>query len=80
MTASRTLTGLHPGQGRRQKLDKEKLPNWSHLDPEMLRILSTVDPGNENGMPYMWGSTGITYNTDLVEGQTRKTRPTTRWT
>jgi putrescine transport system substrate-binding protein len=25
------------------------------------------DPGNQYGVPYMWGSVGITYNLDMVK-------------
>lgn len=49
-----------------EKLDKSLLPNWKNLDTEVLRILAGWDPGNEYGMPYMWGSVGFTYNVDMV--------------
>jgi putrescine transport system substrate-binding protein len=49
-----------------QKLDRTKLPNWSKLDPAILKIIAGYDPENLYGMPYMWGSVGITYNLDLV--------------
>lgn len=49
------------------KLDRSKLPSWGNLDSEVLRILSGWDPGNEYGIPYMWGSVGITYNVDMVK-------------
>ena len=29
------------------KLDRSKLPGWSNLDPEVLRILASWDPNNE---------------------------------
>ncbi len=50
-----------------EKLDRAKLPNWKNLDPEVLRILEGWDPGNAYGVPYMWGSVGVTYNTDMVK-------------
>ncbi|MCB2130091.1 MAG: polyamine ABC transporter substrate-binding protein [Rhodobacteraceae bacterium] len=49
-----------------EPLDKSMLPNWKNLDPEILRILSGWDEGNQYGVPYMWGSVGMTYNVDLV--------------
>ena len=49
------------------KLDKGKLPNWKHLDPAVLQIAQGFDPGNEYGLPYMWGSVGFTYNLDMVK-------------
>jgi len=50
-----------------QKLDKAKLPDWKNLDPEILKIVSGWDPGNDYGVPYMWGSVGIAYNLDMVK-------------
>ncbi len=50
-----------------EKLDKSKLPNFKNLDPEILRILDGWDPGNNYGIPYMWGTVGFTFNTDMVK-------------
>ncbi|MFZ2099474.1 MAG: polyamine ABC transporter substrate-binding protein [Oricola sp.] len=49
-----------------QKLDKSKLTHWGDFDPEILRILAGWDPGNEYGIPYMWGSVGFTFNLDMI--------------
>lgn len=49
-----------------QKLDRAKLTGWNNLDPEILKIVAGYDPGNEYGMPYMWGSVGMTYNMAMV--------------
>ena len=49
-----------------QKLNKSKLPNWKNLDPQILQIMQSMDPGNEFGVPYMWGSVGFTFNVDMV--------------
>jgi putrescine transport system substrate-binding protein len=49
-----------------QKLDKTKLTNWKLLDPKLMAILATFDPGNNFMAPYSWGSTGIAYNVDMV--------------
>ena len=50
-----------------QKLDRSKLPGFKNLDPEVLRILSGWDPQNEYGVPYTWGTVGISYNVDMVK-------------
>jgi putrescine transport system substrate-binding protein len=47
-------------------LDRAKLPGWSNLDPEILRIFDTWDSSNAYGVPYMWGSVGIAYNMTMV--------------
>src|SRR5581483_42593 len=43
-----------------KKLDKTKLPNWQHLNPQFLR--PAYDPQNEYSVPYIWGVTGIFIN------------------
>ena len=45
-----------------QKLDKSKLPNLKHAWPEVTQKLAAYDPGNQYGVNYMWGTTGIGYN------------------
>lgn len=44
------------------KLDKQKLPNYQHLDKKFLQMMAIHDPGNEYSIPYIWQSTGIGYN------------------
>ncbi|UJW76145.1 polyamine ABC transporter substrate-binding protein [Rhizobium sp. SL42] len=46
-----------------QKLDKAKLPNLSNMWPDISERLAKYDPGNEYAVNYMWGTTGIGYNT-----------------
>jgi len=50
-----------------QKLDKAKLSNWHHLDPDLLDMFRIFDPSADYGVPYMWGSTGFTYNVDMIK-------------
>ena len=54
-----------------RKLDKSKLPNLANLDPELLQRAAGHDPGNEYGVVYMWGTTGIGYD----EAKVRKIDP-----
>ena len=49
-----------------EKLDRARLTNWGNLDPGILKIVEGFDPGNEYGVPYMWGSVGFTYNMAMV--------------
>src|SRR5712692_3030459 len=46
-----------------QKLDKEKLPNLANIWPAMAQRLAKYDPGNQYAVNYMWGTTGIGFNT-----------------
>ena len=50
-----------------QKLDKEKLANYGNLDPQILAAAANADPGNQYGVPYLWGTTGVGYNIEKVK-------------
>ncbi|PWW01364.1 spermidine/putrescine-binding protein [Hoeflea marina] len=50
-----------------QKLDKSKLPNLSNMDPKISERLAKYDPGNEHAINYMWGTTGLGINVDMVK-------------
>lgn len=53
--------------GTFEPLDRSKLKNWSHLDePFLAGLESAGDPGNQYAVPYMWGTTLIGYNVDMV--------------
>lgn len=60
------------------KLDKSKLPNWKNLDPTILKQVAVNDPGNEHGIVYMWGTTGIGYNEDEIKKR-MPDAPTDSW-
>ena len=48
------------------KLDKSKLPNLKNMDASLMKTLGNYDKGNEHAVIYMWGTTGIGYNTKAV--------------
>lgn len=60
-------------------LDKSKLPNLKHIDPELLSYLENLDPGNTHGVPYLWGTTGIGYNVDKVKEVLGEDAPVNSW-
>src|ERR1051325_4175961 len=45
-----------------RKLDKAQLANYGNLDPQILAAAANADPGNQYGVPYLWGTTGLGYN------------------
>ena len=53
--------------GAYRELDKAQLPNLKNLDPQILTLAATADPGNAHGVPYLWSVTGIGYNTALLD-------------
>jgi putrescine transport system substrate-binding protein len=50
-----------------QKLDKTKLDNLKHLDPEISKKLETFDPANEHAVNYMWGTSGVAFNEEAIK-------------
>ena len=52
--------------GALRKLDKSRLPNWRRLDPTILKALERIDPGNQYGVPYVWGTQAFGYNARAV--------------
>jgi len=50
-----------------RKIDKSKLGNYGNLDPQILAAAANADPGNQYGVPYLWGTTGIGYNIGKVK-------------
>ena len=62
-----------------QPLDKSKIPNLKHLNPTLMKYLATLDPGNEHAVIYMWGTTGIGYNVDMVAERLGEDAPTDSW-
>lgn len=50
-----------------QPLNKDALPNLANMDPAIAERLELYDPGNEYAVNYMWGTTGIGINVDMVK-------------
>ncbi len=48
------------------KLDKSKLPNLTNMWPTITDRLAVYDPGNDHAVDYMWGTTGLGYNTAMI--------------
>jgi putrescine transport system substrate-binding protein len=49
------------------KIEKSQLPSIGNLDPAILEIADGMNPDGQYGVPYMWGSVGMTYNLDMVK-------------
>lgn len=45
-----------------QKLDKAAIPNLSNLDPDIMKLLDGVDPGNQYFVPWGFGTNGLGFN------------------
>ncbi|AYH41946.1 polyamine ABC transporter substrate-binding protein [Azoarcus sp. DN11] len=62
-----------------QPLDKARLPNYSNLDPLILKAVERADPGNRFVVPYMWYTTGVAINVDRVEKALGGKLPDNAW-
>ena len=47
------------------RLDKTRLPNFKNLDATLLN--KPYDPNNDYSVPYLWGTTGIGYNSKVIK-------------
>ena len=49
------------------EIDTSKMPNFANVLDSLKN--PSYDPGNKFSVPYMWGTLGILYNTEMVEGE-----------
>ncbi|QEY24709.1 polyamine ABC transporter substrate-binding protein [Neisseria animalis] len=52
--------------GAYQEIDKSQIPNYGNIDPKLLEMLASVDPGNKYAVPYFWGLNTLAINKDMV--------------
>ncbi len=76
---SSSSMGRHIKANIYQALDKSKLPNMKHLDPNLMKAVASQDPGNIHSIPYLWGTTGIGFNVDQVKKILGKDAPVNSW-
>ena len=60
-------------------LDKSKLTNIGTQDPAILARAAGMDPGNANGIVYMWGTSGLGMNVAKVRAALGKDVPLDSW-
>jgi putrescine transport system substrate-binding protein len=61
------------------KLDKSKLPNLKNMDPDLMKAAANYDKDNAHAVIYMWGTTGIGYNTKEVAKRLGKDTKIDSW-
>ena len=49
-----------------RKVDFQRLNNWQHMDQDLIATVNRQFPGELVGVPYMWGTTGVSYNVDMI--------------
>ncbi|MFT6286460.1 MAG: putrescine transport system substrate-binding protein [Halieaceae bacterium] len=52
-----------------QAVDFSRLENWHHIDADIVAAVERNYQQKLIGVPYMWGTTGFTYNVDLVKAR-----------
>jgi putrescine transport system substrate-binding protein len=50
-------------------VDFDRLPNWNHLDPVLVNAANEKYSNGLQGVPFFWGTTGITYNVDMIKAR-----------
>jgi len=50
-------------------VDFDKLPNWHHLDQNLVTKANEKYSNGLQGVPFFWGTTGITYNVDMIKAR-----------
>lgn len=49
-----------------QPLDKSKISNLKNMDPDITGRVALHDPGNTYSVNYLWGTSGVGYNVDMI--------------
>ena len=49
------------------ELDKAALGNIGNMDPGLMAKLAEIDPDNRHAVPWMWGTTGLGHNVDMIK-------------
>ena len=62
-----------------QDMDLSKIPNAINQNPEIQEQADTMVGSDSAGLVYMWGSTGIAYNEDMIAERLGPDAPTDSW-
>ncbi|WP_293761946.1 polyamine ABC transporter substrate-binding protein [uncultured Aquitalea sp.] len=60
-------------------LNKAALPNLKYLDPQVMKLAASADPGNKYGVPYAWLTDGMGMNVNKVKTVLGKDAPLDSW-
>lgn len=69
VSTSENYYGRQIRAGLYEPLDKALLPNWKYLDPRVLAVQATFDPGNRYAAPYLHAMNGFAYNVPQVRSR-----------
>ena len=60
-------------------LDKSKIPNYANMDPQIQALIAQNDKDNTHSANYLWGTTGIAYNEDMLKARLGADAPVDDW-
>ena len=52
--------------GAYREIDRSQISNYNNIDPELLKLMAQVDPGNKYAVPYFWGMNTLAINKEMV--------------
>ena len=64
---SATFMAQFVREGKFTALDKTRIPNLRHLNPQIMAQLAKIDPGNQYLVPWTWGYTTVGINEAQVK-------------
>lgn len=79
VTPTTNYAGRQIAAGLFQPLDKSKLPNLKYLDPKLMALLASADPGNQYVVPWAYGTTGLGFNVEQAEKLLGNDAPLNDW-
>ena len=65
--------------GAYQPINKSQLSYYNDIDPNLLKLMDKVDPGNKYAVPYFWGINTIGINQTQVEKALNGKLPDNLW-
>lgn len=65
--------------GAYQEVDKSQISNYNNIDPQLLKLMEQVDPGNKYAVPYFWGINTIGINEAKVKEALGGELPENAW-
>ena len=63
--------------GALAEIDRDRVPNWKNLDPELMRRVAASDPGNKHGVRSICGAASASA---CCRTRSKPSRRTRRWT
>ncbi|MGN7086890.1 extracellular solute-binding protein, partial [Neisseria sp. P0001.S005] len=64
---SNAFVGRQIKAGAYQKIDKSLIPNYKNLNPQLMKLMESVDPGHEYAVPFYWGTNTFAINIERVK-------------